>query len=117
MRTIHHTRVAFKRFRYIMESLSPGITGLSKRQLLALAYYQRKMGIIQDLEVMQSCVARYAREVKNREALLQRFNSHLRQRRARALRSFLKSADRLYQFWPPASLIARADSVPTRNAA
>src|ERR1035441_3228303 len=46
--TIHQTRVAFKRFRYTVESPSPGITGMSKRQLRALAYYQRKMGIIQD---------------------------------------------------------------------
>jgi CHAD domain-containing protein len=117
LRTIHQTRVAFKRFRYMLESLSPGITGLSKRQLRTLAYYQRKMGIIQDLEVMQACVARYTRGDKKREALLQRFSRHLRERRARALRSFLKSADRLYEFWPPPGLTAQDDSVPTRNAA
>src|ERR1017187_1194330 len=80
MRTIHQTRVAFKRFRYILESLSPGITGLSKRQLRALAYYQRKMGIIQDLEVMQACVARYIREDKKREALLQIGRASCRER-------------------------------------
>ena len=117
LRTIHQTRVAFKRFRYIVESLSPGITGLSKRQLRTLAYYQRKMGIIQDLEVMQACLTRYSREDKKREALLRRFSRHLRQRRARALRSFLKSADRLFDFWPPAALVARDDSLPTQHAA
>jgi CHAD domain-containing protein len=109
--------VAFKRFRYIVESLSPGITGLSKRQLRTLAYYQRKMGIIQDLEVMQACLTRYSRDDKKREALLHRFSRHLRQRRARALRSFLKSADRLFDFWPPAALVARDDSLPTQHAA
>jgi CHAD domain-containing protein len=117
LRTIHQTRVAFKRFRYMLESLSPGITGLSKRQLRALGYYQRKMGIIQDLRVLQACVARYTREDKKREALLHWFSRHLRQRRARALRSFLKSADRLFEFWPPAALVARRDSVPARSAA
>ena len=117
LRTIHQTRVAFKRFRYMLESLSPGITGLSKQQLRALAYYQRKMGIIQDLEVMQACVARYARENKKRAALLEWFTRDLRQRRARALRSFLKTADRLFEFWPPAALAARGGSVPTRSAA
>ena len=117
LRTVHQTRVAFKRFRYMLESLSPGITGLSRRQLRALAYYQRKMGIIQDLEVMQAGVARYTREDKQREALHHRFRRHVRQRRARALRSFLKSADRLFEFWPPGALAARGDSVPTRNAA
>jgi CHAD domain-containing protein len=117
LRTIHQTRVAFKRFRYMMESLSPGLTGLSKRQLRALAYYQRKMGIIQDLEVMQACIARFIREDKPRVALLRPFDRYLRQRRARALRSFLKSADRLFEFWPPAGLPSRNDSVSTRNAA
>ena len=114
--TIHRTRVAFKRFRYMLESLSPGLTGLSRRQLRALAYYQRKMGIIQDLEVMQACVARYAQGDYRREAMLQRFSRHLRQRRARALRSFLKSMDRLYEFWPPAGVAAPSDSTPTRKA-
>jgi CHAD domain-containing protein len=52
MRTVHQTRIAFKRFRYMLESLSPAITGPSRRQLRALAYYQRKMGIIQDHEVL-----------------------------------------------------------------
>ena len=115
--TIHRTRVAFKRFRYMLESLSPHLTGLNRRQLRALAYYQRKMGIIQDLEVMQACVARYAQGDNQREAMLQRFTRHLRQRRARALRSFLKSVDRLYEFWPPAGVAAPSDSAPTRNAA
>jgi CHAD domain-containing protein len=104
MRTVHQTRVAFKRFRYILESLSLGITGLSQRQLRTLAYYQRRMGIIQDLEVMQAGIARYTQEDKKREVLLHRFRRYLRQRRAQALRSFLKSADRLFQFWPPAAL-------------
>jgi len=117
LRTIHQTRVAFKRFRYTVESLSPGVTGLTRRQLRPLAYYQRKMGIIQDLEVMQGCVAQYVRGNKQREVLLHRFASHLRQRRARALRSFLISADRLFEFWPPAALAERDESVPARSAA
>jgi CHAD domain-containing protein len=115
--TIHQTRVAFKRFRYMVESLSPDLTGLSKRQLRALAYYQRKMGIIQDLEVMQACVTRYSQERKKNEVLLRPFCRYLHQRRARALRSFLKTADRLFDFWPPTRLAAPSHSTPTRNTA
>jgi CHAD domain-containing protein len=115
--TIHQTRVAFKRFRYMVESLSPGITGLSKRQLRALAHYQRKMGIIQDLEVLQACVTRVIREHQKAEALLRPFDRYLRQRRARALRSFLRSADRLFEFWPPVKLMTVSDLVVTRSAA
>ena len=117
LQTVHQTRVAFKRFRYMVESLSPDITGLTRRQLRALAYYQRKMGIIQDLEVMRACVADYIRGDKGRDALLQRFSRHLLQHRARALRSFLKTADRLFGFWPPAALAARVETLPTCNAA
>jgi CHAD domain-containing protein len=117
LRTIHQTRVAFKRFRYMVESLSPRVTGLSKRQLRALAYYQRKMGIIQDLEVLQACVVNYIAEHKGAEALLRPFGRYLRQRRSRALRSFLNTADRLFAFWPPARLMGAKEPVATRNAA
>ena len=117
LRTIHQTRVAFKRFRYMVESLSPTLTGLSRRQLRTLAYYQRKMGIIQDLEVMRRCVAEFIHGHKKAEPLLRRFCCHLNQRRARALRSFLKSADHLFDFWPPARLAAPGDTGSARNAA
>ncbi len=116
-RTIHQTRVAFKRFRYMMESLSPGLTGLSKRQLRALAYYQRKMGIIQDLEVMQRCVAGFIHEHRKAKRELRPFYRYLRGRQARALRSFLDSADQLFEFWPPARLAAQGRAVLTRDAA
>jgi CHAD domain-containing protein len=114
--TIHKTRVAFKRFRYMVESLSPGLTRLTKRQLRTLAYYQRKMGIIQDLEVLQAFVAGYVRENEKGAALLRPFCRHLRQRRARALRSFVKTADRLFGFWPPAALASRGWAAATRHA-
>jgi CHAD domain-containing protein len=117
LRTVHQTRVAFKRFRYMVEVLSPGLTGLSKRQLRALAHYQRKMGIIQDLQVMQACLPRYIGQNKKRESLLRPFNRYVQQRPARALRFILKSADRLSAFWPPARLAARDRRLPTRTAA
>jgi CHAD domain-containing protein len=115
-RTIHQTRVAFKRFRYMMESLSPALTGLSRRQLRALAYYQRRMGIIQDLEVLRRCVARFIRDDKKTEPLLRPFCHHLQQRRTRAVHSFLKSADRLLQFWPPTKLAVSDNSSANRRA-
>ena len=115
--TIHQTRVAFKRFRYIVESLSPGLTGLTKRQLRALAYYQRRMGIIQDLEVLRQAVERFAGEHKNTETALRPFCRYLRQRRTRSLRSFLKSADRLFEFWPTAGLASAIQISRTQKAA
>jgi CHAD domain-containing protein len=117
MGTVHQTRVAFKRFRYIVEALSPGLTGLTKRQLRALAYYQRRMGIIQDLEVMKRCIEKFVRGHKNTQPALRPLCRYLRQRRTRALRSFLKSTDCLFEFWPKARLAAPDHLPRTQKAA
>jgi CHAD domain-containing protein len=88
----------------MLESISPALTGLSKRQLRTLASYQRKMGIIQDLEVMRRCVADFVHDDAAAEEMMQPFCRYLQARRARALRAFLKAADRLLGFWPPSRL-------------
>jgi len=113
--TIHRTRVAFKKFRYMLESLSPDFTGLSKRELRRLANYQRRMGILQDLEVMQQCVTAFVHEREGINALLAPFTRYLRASRARALRSFLKSADELFGFWPPGTLGTNVDIAAARR--
>lgn len=100
--TIHRTRIAFKRFRYTLEALSPDFTGLQNSELRSLARYQRRMGNLQDLEVMQACVTRFVGRCPQAEPLLRAFSKSLQQRRRRALHSFLKSADELDRFWPPA---------------
>jgi len=99
--TIHRTRIAFKKFRYMVESLSPDFTGLGKRQLRALGHYQQRMGVLQDLEIIERCIAGYERQEDGIGTLLAPFNRYLQITRARALRSFLKSADDLFEFWPP----------------
>jgi CHAD domain-containing protein len=99
--TIHRTRIAFKKFRYMVESLSPDVTGLRKRELRALAYYQRRMGNLQDLEIVQQCITGFVQKHAGMERLFKPFVRYVKIRRARALRSFLKSADDLLEFWPP----------------
>jgi CHAD domain-containing protein len=101
LRTVHRTRVAFKKFRYVVESLPPEATGLSKRELRFLAWYQRRMGNIQDLEVLQACLTDFLNRHEDCQRLLAPFCSYLRHRQARALGAFRKSVDRLFQFWPP----------------
>jgi CHAD domain-containing protein len=97
-RTIHRTRVAFKKFRYIVESLPPDLTCYSKNDLRRLARYQRRMGNIQDFEVIQESVRSFMKECEH--SRLNAFCAYLRKRRARAVRSFLKTSSRLFQFWP-----------------
>ena len=102
--TIHRTRIAFKKFRYMVESLSPDFTGLGKRQLRALAHYQQRMGTLQDLEIIERCITGFLRQDEGIGTLLGPFGRYLKATRARALRSFLKSADDLFDFWPPATV-------------
>jgi CHAD domain-containing protein len=104
LRTIHRTRVAFKKFRYIVEILPTEISGLGKRQLRSLAHYQRRMGNIQDLGVIQQGITDFIKQHEGVEALLHPFFAYLRRRRARVLLAFRKSADKLFQFWPPSEL-------------
>jgi CHAD domain-containing protein len=98
--TVHRTRLAFKRFRYMLESVPPDIAGLDQRRLRALSGYQRRMGIIQDLEVVQSGVMAFVGNDRALIDLLQPFCRRLQQSRVRALRAFTKSADELFGFWP-----------------
>jgi len=115
--TIHRTRVAFKKFRYIVESLSPAFTGLRRHQLRRFATYQRRMGLLQDLEILQAFIARFVKEHAGTEALLRPFIRYLRRRRARALRSVVRHADALFVFWRLAGLDQNCASALSRSAA
>src|SRR6266403_5401084 len=75
---------------------------MSQSDLRALARYQRRMGIIQDLEVMHGCITDFLRKHPAMKGLLKAFCKYLQASRARRLRSVLQSADDLCSFWPPA---------------
>jgi CHAD domain-containing protein len=98
-RTIHRTRVAFKKFRYIVESLPVQLSGYSQSDLRALARYQRRMGNIQDLEVILQRVQGFVEQ--HPHARLDRFSRYLLGRRTHAVQSFFTTSSRLLQFWPP----------------
>ena len=115
--SIHRTRIAFKKFRYMVESLSPEVTGLSKRDLRALARYQRRMGNLQDLEVVKRCITGFLQKHAGMEGLLAPFDRYLKGRRARALRSFLTAADDLFEFWPPERMTAGTEAASAQDAA
>lgn len=99
--TIHRTRVAFKRFRYVVDALPAQLTGLDQRGHRALAGYQRRMGSIQDLELIQALIVGFGEEQEGNQIVLGPFATYVRGRRTRAIRQFLKSANALSGFWPP----------------
>jgi CHAD domain-containing protein len=101
LKTVHRTRVAFKRFRYMVETIAPTLPDFTASKLRALALYQRRMGYLQDNEVLEGCVAEFVKRHRGTETLLASFGQYLRRRKARLLRQFLKTADQLRTFWTP----------------
>jgi CHAD domain-containing protein len=100
--TIHRVRLAYKKFRYMVEALSPTWTGYTPKELRRMAYYQRRLGRIQDLEVLCATLARFARRNPASRAAMRPVGRLIDRRRGEAIRAFLKGADEVHYFWPPA---------------
>jgi CHAD domain-containing protein len=110
---IHRMRVAFKKFRYMVESLAPMLDGVTRKRLKAMNAFQSSMGDIQDAEVLLTHATAFARKRgRESETPLARALEELARRRTMLCESFLKSADTLFTFWQPMSSRRRLDAVP-----
>jgi CHAD domain-containing protein len=98
--TIHRTRVAFKRFRYMCELLHPYLPGVKAEDLRRMRDYQALMGNLQDSEVLLAGIRRAVedKEISGRAvSVLQR---ELLGRRQELIGVYLAAADRLFGFDP-----------------
>ncbi len=109
--TIHRTRVAFKRFRYMVEALAPLLPTVSKSRLRALHAYQNRMGRIQDATVLLRSAEEFARKKLDR-VTGERLLADIERRRHRFIRAYLKTAGRLLEF----RLTQTATSAPAKPA-
>lgn len=99
--TIHALRVAFKKFRYMVEALHPFLGDISDAQLQKMNAYQMRMGDIQDIEVLIGSVNEYAlRRKKIADESLLPVHQELTRRRSELITTFMKSADEVFDFWP-----------------
>lgn len=99
--TIHRVRLAFKRFRYMIESLQPMLPEVRPRHVKSMHDYQTMMGDIQDVEVLMARVEKLAAKKKAPDAALQSFREELMRRRGFLIRTYLDAADQLFCFWSP----------------
>lgn len=97
-RTIHRTRVAFKKYRYIMETLAGYMPQLNVVSLERMHDYQGLMGEVQDSNVLLSAVIEYCHDRGMESKASIRFQSELERRRQRLTVRYLTRADRLYNF-------------------
>jgi CHAD domain-containing protein len=102
--TVHRTRVVFKKLRYMVEAASPDFTGFGKVQLRRLAAYQRRMGELQDAEVLQKFVGEFLEANPNQAASLTSFRRYLTRHRSQKLRACLKHLDDLPAFNPAGAI-------------
>ncbi len=114
-KTIHCTRVAFKKFRYMVETLSGFLPVATAKRLAAMHRYQTLMGDIQDMEVLIRAFEKFsAKQDLKRERVAvslssrrsrrpeKTFREVLLHRRRQLITRYLARADELHSFWPPA---------------
>ncbi|HMP81594.1 MAG TPA: CHAD domain-containing protein [Verrucomicrobiota bacterium] len=99
--TIHRTRIAFKRFRYMAEALSPLLPALTDEHRRAMRGYQSLMGDIQDVEVLIATFGKFRRKENVTGRAVCKLEEELHKRRQWLIRVYLYAAGKLGQFWPP----------------
>ena len=98
--TIHRARVAFKRFRYMCESLHPHLPGIRKENLDRMREYQTMMGNIQDIEVLLAGVRRAVEDKEIAARDVGPLRRELLRRRRELIGNYLAAADTLFHFAP-----------------
>jgi CHAD domain-containing protein len=101
--TIHRTRVAFKRFRYMCELLGPYLSELKAEDLGRMREYQAMMGNIQDIVVLLAGVRRAVADKEISGRAVGPLRRELVRRRRELTDIYLAVADRLFEFEPNAS--------------
>jgi CHAD domain-containing protein len=98
--TIHRTRVAFKKFRYMVEALAADLPGIRPSLIKAMHDYQTRMGEIQDTEVLLQAFEKFVARERPAPDAAQALRKALLDRRGALIKTYLTSADQLLEFWP-----------------
>lgn len=114
--TLHRTRVAFKKFRYMVEVLRRLVPGISAARLEAMQGFQTLFGELQDTDVFLGRLEKFARKDRQRERTLAAFRHWLLKRRTGQIDACLRNADVLLEFWPPRRTARPATNPKPRKA-
>ena len=95
---IHRTRVAFKKLRYMIETLAEHLPA-DENLLVAMHRYQTMMGDIQDAEVLLRSFDKFLVKKPVDLTDARRLRRELLRRRQWLIRVYLDAADQLSEFW------------------
>jgi len=98
-KTIHCTRVAFKRFRYMVELLAEHLSA-DEKMLAEMQHYQTMMGDIQDAEVLLQSFDKFVRKKNIRSESAIQLREELLRRRQWLIKVYMDAAGQLRDFWP-----------------
>ena len=105
--TIHRTRIAFKRFRYMIEALAPLLPVVTDEARRAMRGYQSMMGDIQDAEVLLAALDQFIVDRKTGAGSIRRLREELLRRRRWLIQVYLNASGKLRQVWPLPGLKSR----------
>ncbi len=102
--SIHHLRVAFKKFRYMVEAIYPCLPNFPESQLNRMHDYQTQLGNIHDDEVFLETLAQFAKESDSYDPEpVRRFYEKVL---SKALSIYIKNKDEVITFWRATPLAA-----------
>jgi len=99
--TIHRTRVAFKKLRYMVEAMQPLFPRTTASRLKPMHDLQTLLGDLQDTDVFLAWLDKFLDKCTAHAASLAPFRHWLLARRATQIQRCMESADELQKFWPP----------------
>jgi CHAD domain-containing protein len=98
--TVHRMRIALKKFRYLMEVLSPLAPNIGEKELESLHKLQTTMGDLHDLEVLSTTIAHHVEKLAPESAArLAPIQGKVEERHSAMLSSFLKAVDPILDPW------------------
>ncbi len=114
-KTIHCTRIAFKKFRYMVEILAAHLKPVDKKLLNAMHRYQARMGDIQDAEVLLRSWKKFLKAAGTTSESSRAFETELRRCRQDLICDYMATADQLSEFWP-VEAVSASRARPERRA-
>lgn len=112
--SIHRLRVAFKKFRYMVEALHPCLPHFPETLLERMQEYQTRMGDVHDIEVLLKTLAKFADKDESYDPVPVR--SFYERVLGEAVAEYLKNKDEVLTFWRATPLEAfPGDADPTKK--
>ncbi|MGO8677992.1 MAG: CHAD domain-containing protein [Limisphaerales bacterium] len=102
--TIHRARVAFKKFRYMVETLVSCLPVPAPKIVEAMRHYQTMMGHIQDAEMLRLAFEKFLRKHPLPAVPARRLGEELLLRRQRLIDTYMGVSDQMGRFWPSIGL-------------